>query len=680
MRINSIHLQNFRQFIDEKIEFSSTPDKKVSVIYGRNYIGKTTLIKALLWCLYQNDESFKEDPIHINRDKQTGYASVGDKIVSSVTIELEHNDYNYTIRTFQTYQYQRTPDGQQKFIPLTKDPFRQIIKTDPEGNPIPMPSETVNREIESILPSNLRNYFFYDGENNKIDSVASKANLKEAVRSIMNLNIREDLIKIFSPTNTSTGVRARFSSQMQTADRERADEIQEEIDSLNAEIENDEKNNETARGDIEKLQNQADELEARIAASADAETYQRNLTQARRDLENLKLSRDADFTSLCQNLDTMGGTHPGLASLFIGQVLQRSDLGDKFSNIKITQRAYSHQSEDSVKEIIKKGVCICGEPIKEGDAHYLHLIEAMEYLAPRDYSAMLNGFLKTFNVEYESAKRGGQELHRIASSLKLTVKAIEEKEETINELIKKLEGFDGDVGEWRRRANNLIYSIKEKEANLNYSEKTLLPQKRARVEKLLQNKEKLASTSAKNQRLQKYIAYVDAVYNLASRRLDQKKVGIVDALQQQANEVFQGILGKKEKELYLNPDTYTVEIRQKGVRITNSTAEGIAKNLGFVAGLIYLAKNKNLIGSGDGDEDLPDDYPLFIDAPFSELDEQNVRNAAKILPQFCSQLVITLLDKDYNIAKEPLQPYIDETYHLTTNTTATVSKFDKEGK
>ena len=195
---------------------------------------------------------------------------------------------------------------------------------------------------------------------------------------------------------------------------------------------------------------------------------------------------------------------------------------------------------------------------------------------------------------------------------------------------------------------------------------------------MLAEQEKLADASDKNKKIHKYCAYVDAVYALASDRLEKKKNGIIEALQNQANEVFHGILNKKEKDLYLDPATFNVELRQNGQKIIGATSESIAKNLGFVAGLIYLAKNKNLIGSGDGDDDLPDDYPLFIDAPFSELDEQNVRNAAKILPEYCSQLVITLLDKDYNIAKDPLSVYLDKTYHLSTNENTTTSSFKEE--
>lgn len=676
MKINSIELQNFRQFNNERIEFNSDSDKKVSVIYGRNYIGKTTLIKALLWCLYRDDDSFKADPIHVNKEIQNSCFSVGKQITSSVTVDLEHNGFGYTIRTYQMFQ--STRDGSTiKFVPTLKEPTRQIYKIDKAGNPIPIPNNLVDKEIESILPSNLRNYFFYDGENNKIDSVANKVSLRDAVRNIMNLNVREELIKMFSPTS-STGVKSRFTSQIQSADRERNDEIQEEIDELNQEIENDERNNDQAKRDIDKLRSDAAELEARIVANSQAEEYQRKLNDGRTALKDLRETRDRLFERLCKNLDSAGGENPGLAGIYTAIVLKNSDLANQFSNLQLTSRAYKHQTESSVDEIIAKGVCICGQPIKEGGEHYKHLIEAKEFLFPHDYSAMLHDFIKTYNVKFESANEAAKEIHKIASTLKKTIQSIEQQIESNNELEKKLGGFSGDVGKWRRNATELLRQANEKEVAVNYSEQTIIPQKKAKIQRLQAEQGKLADASDKNKKIHKYCAYLDAVYELASKRLEDKKNGIIEALQRQANEVFHGILNKKEKDLYLDPSTFNVELRQNGQKIIGATSESIAKNLGFVAGLIYLAKNKNLIGSGDGDDDLPDDYPLFIDAPFSELDEQNVKNAAKILPEYCSQLVITLLDKDYKIAKDPLKIYLDKTYHLSTNENTTASSFEEE--
>lgn len=676
MKINSIELRNFRQFKQERIEFTDDSDKKVSVIYGRNYIGKTTLIKALLWCLYHDDDSFKSDPILVNKEIQDSCGTPGQEVITSVTVDLDHNDYNYVINTSQTFRSRMT-EGVIKFSPVSPEPIRRIYKTDKAGNQFPIQSGMVDREIESILPSNLRNYFFYDGENNKIDSVANKISLREAVRNIMNLNVREELIKMFSSASTN-GVKSRFSSQIQSADRERNDEIQEEIEQLRASIEKDENNNEQLRKDIDQLNQRADQLESMIQANSQAEELQKKLIAGRAKLKELRDTRDDWFLSLCKNLDSNGGDNSGMAGLCIAHVLKSNDLSSYFSDIQLTKRAYSHQSESSVDEILKKGICICGEPIREGDEHYKHLIEAKEYLAPRDYSAMLKSFLKTYNAKFEEALVAGKGIHNTASILKKTVEAIEQQIEDNNSYEKKLSNFTGDVGAWRREANECLEKVRYNEFNIKNKEENIIPANKARIQKLEAEQAKLAELNDKNNKLREYCAYVDAVHNLADKRLEEKKQGIVESLEKQANTVFHGILDKKEKDLYLDPSTFNVEIRHNGQKIANSTAEGIAKNLAFVAGLIYLAKNKNLIGSGDSDDDPSDDYPLFIDAPFSDLDEQNVKNAARILPEYCSQLVITLLDKDYNIAKEPLSTYLDKTYHLFTNESTTTSHFKEE--
>jgi DNA sulfur modification protein DndD len=53
--IKSIALNNFRQYKGEQppILFSTTKDKNVTVILGINTSGKTTLIQAFKWCLYE---------------------------------------------------------------------------------------------------------------------------------------------------------------------------------------------------------------------------------------------------------------------------------------------------------------------------------------------------------------------------------------------------------------------------------------------------------------------------------------------------------------------------------------------------------------------------------------------------------------------------------------------------
>jgi len=53
MLLKKMNLENFRQFIGtQSIDFSTEPDRNVTIILGENGSGKTTLAQAFTWCLY----------------------------------------------------------------------------------------------------------------------------------------------------------------------------------------------------------------------------------------------------------------------------------------------------------------------------------------------------------------------------------------------------------------------------------------------------------------------------------------------------------------------------------------------------------------------------------------------------------------------------------------------------
>jgi DNA sulfur modification protein DndD len=57
MRFDYIRLKNYRQYLNERIDFSKwTPECNVLVIQGAMGAGKTNILNAITWCLFEEEK------------------------------------------------------------------------------------------------------------------------------------------------------------------------------------------------------------------------------------------------------------------------------------------------------------------------------------------------------------------------------------------------------------------------------------------------------------------------------------------------------------------------------------------------------------------------------------------------------------------------------------------------
>ena len=92
MLLQSIELQNFRQFINEKIDFSTDPERNVTLIIGENGTGKTTFAQAFFWCLYgETDFTNKTMLNRVLAEQMTP----DQKITVKVVLKLTHGSAAY---------------------------------------------------------------------------------------------------------------------------------------------------------------------------------------------------------------------------------------------------------------------------------------------------------------------------------------------------------------------------------------------------------------------------------------------------------------------------------------------------------------------------------------------------------------------------------------------------------
>ena len=114
LKIKSIELKNFRPYEDVTIEFSQDKKKTFTIIEGNNSAGKTSLINAMYWCLYGQEQFLnvgEGKPIP-NQNILNGI-DVGDACESSVKIII-NDDKGPKYQISRTLECRRINDDKTK--------------------------------------------------------------------------------------------------------------------------------------------------------------------------------------------------------------------------------------------------------------------------------------------------------------------------------------------------------------------------------------------------------------------------------------------------------------------------------------------------------------------------------------------------------------------------------------
>lgn len=172
MLLKKLKLVNFRQFYGDttEINFSIEVEKNITLIHGENGVGKTTILNAILWCLYEKlTANFKhpQELICIQSIKEGGKSCC-------VELSFEYEDKQYLAQR----NLQNTLQSSFKLFEITNSNYREV----------PNPKAFLN----SILPEDMAEYFFFHGEGvSNINSSKSGEKFRRAIRDILGFRLAE---------------------------------------------------------------------------------------------------------------------------------------------------------------------------------------------------------------------------------------------------------------------------------------------------------------------------------------------------------------------------------------------------------------------------------------------------------------------------------------------------------
>ncbi|MGL5436958.1 MAG: AAA family ATPase [Lachnospiraceae bacterium] len=646
MLIRKIILNNFRQFEGkQELEFSCDKDKNVTVLLGDNTFGKTTILQAFNWCLYGFADFPKDSnpDFLLNLEMANRESGINKKCEVYVEVILEHKKTEYIINRKQIYidrAYNNWNTLTDQLSVLYKEDGG-LVKTVRSGE-----EKTI---INGILPQSLSGYFFFDTE--RVSDISSRKDLSDAVRGLLGLAAIGNARKHLGSRTTKSSAIGQWNSSLDSDGDERAREAQETIsvetdkeEALERELANAEKELVSLHAQKEKIADILRDNQSTAQLQAQKQMYEETLETEKQEL----LECNQLFLDFYNN---------GVVTYFMLPLMEQAE--QCLISANVDDCGIRDMTEASIRDIIKRGRCICGETIisgddvTEGNTAYRHIIEELRYLPPIHIGTAIHNYKELL----ENDRRG---ISQLFPTIEQKYKQIQKHRNDITRLENDIEKIEESIfgkenmSNYEIDMNRIKADIKRMMGNKGRCNRDIGACESAIVS-AQKTYDSLVSASSRNKRLIAYIAYAEKICSWIDETYLEKEQEMRTKLQERVNDIFAQMYHGQRRVQIDKQYHVTLFAQLHGKEVITGESEGLkrVKNFAFIAGLVDLAKEKASLGRGVTDTISWDNeaYPLVMDAPFSNADETHIKNISSVLPKVANQVIMFVMEKDWQYAE-----------------------------
>lgn len=621
MIIKKLVLHNFGVYASDNV-FVFNQRKPVVLIGGMNGRGKTTFLEAILLALYGANSFAVSESSHKSYGQYLrAHVNTADGTLESyVELEFDMNtdeDMNtYTVKRSWTSKAKRMTDSV------------QVMKNGKEDSFL---SKNWAMFVESVLPSGLANFFFFDGE--KIAELASGETneaMKSAIKSLLGINVIDtlssDLQRIISRLD---------SEHIQNYDAVRVEELRAIRDEKKATYDQIDKQIAMLETEREKLIKKLDKKQEEFQAKGGDIVAQAQDLYSERGALNGRLSQINDeFLEFAGSELPLELVRPLLCDILEQSKLEQEQKSTRLAVDKIVEfiRRYSKSEKksktlDSFAEYVKKAA----------DSQRTTSVYELSDMAYHQCLLLVNQQLADVRSRYEadkstlvSAKKRVDEIDNYLS--------VDIDEKKVQNLYKTIAQLNIQIEEIGVRLENLK---KDKTtANGEYL--------RASTEfnRCVSNYLSVIERDDDVQRMRKYALYAQQIAKQYQLALQKEKI---DSLAKTMTERYKRLLDKKNLIDRIEMDAETLDyycLDKDGNVIPKSSLSAGEKQLMVISMLWALAicSKKKL--------------PVIIDTPLARLDSKHRKALiTKYFPNASEQTIILSTDSEidrsyYNIIKK----------------------------
>lgn len=366
MKLIRANINNFRLLEELQLDFSTQPDKPLTVIRAANESGKTTCQYALMWGIWgekglpANYQNFNIVPFNHNDKKNMP------EVIIEFETEAKEGEPHKRYRLIRKY----IVTANQAMDGLT------IFEIKPTGS-VPLYDLEKQQLIQNILPESLKDIYFTDGDRalSFIEANSSagvkRQRVENAIKALLSLDILTATIR---HVNT---VSNKFESEIDNRDYAKEfEDINDKIMSYNEDI-NDQNENlkelEFKKSNLEFGKKSVQLKIEEIIKQGDKNQLIREKTKIERELENLQRTETESFKRLRDNVQNENVSLALLKDDFNKAKDYLAELKDK--------KQLPKANVPILEELLSKTRCFCGssldEQTPEGREHRQHIHNAI---------------------------------------------------------------------------------------------------------------------------------------------------------------------------------------------------------------------------------------------------------------------------------------------------------------
>lgn len=647
MKISRIEFENFRNFKEHGVINCST-DGKITVIYGKNGDGKTTLHQLLQWIFYDEVNFNKTASNHLyNNEFERDAALYSDfKVYGSV--DFTHSDENYSLS--RTYRYRKDVDeatliGQECI--LTKEGKDHDWKR-VEGNP--------QEIIDRLLPPGLKEYFFFDGESMiadlKVKSNVSANSLKQALYTMFDLDVIDAAIAHLGKTDTKTTMLGKLFFSRVASDPNELAKVKADIERFSSKLDK-------INGSLEENTKKYDDNHSMILDIVGQIGGTKSHDQYLADREEAKTERDRCFERAKEKKQEFGEkVFDKYPQMLIGNVMDKT-----YEQIK--RRSENTDFPEGLrKELIHyltehSSTCICGREIGAQEREVLK--EYLKRMPPNSYESMLSEFSN--NMKRWSKQYDPDELSKYISAVYQSLDLANQYDEKmamlddearnspdIEELVVKQKKLEAENEELKRKIDD------DKVEQVKYD---------ALVTGKVKRFEALTNGNAVNKTIDAKIAVLKAVQEAFEKELQDYSHEYSKKLEGNIQSLLNQMLTTTRTVKVT--DDFAVTVMDEYHDESKSEGQFAVVSFSYIGGILKMLQSEPNLKNKE--------YPLVLDGPFSKLDVDQKDNVVNAIPDFAPQVI--LFSKD-NLQDAIPSQYLGKVWTIKSNKGKNVAQV-KEG-